>query len=82
MTAKPSLIADGQSIAVRKLLLLTSAVVFFDTLFFSALTPLLPHFADELGARQDGRRRPRGRVPRGSVPRRDPERHRRRPVRA
>jgi MFS family permease len=34
---------------VRKLLLLTSVVVFFDTLFFAALTPLLPHFAGTLG---------------------------------
>jgi MFS family permease len=30
---------------VRRLLFLTSVVVFFDTLFFAALTPLLPHFA-------------------------------------
>ena len=30
---------------MRKLLLLTSAIVFFDTLFFAALTPLLPHYA-------------------------------------
>jgi MFS family permease len=30
---------------VRRLLVLTSVVVFFDTLFFAALTPLLPHFA-------------------------------------
>src|SRR5690348_6703878 len=43
-----TLIADGQSIPVRKLLYLTSAVVFFDTLFFAALTPLLPHYAHEL----------------------------------
>lgn len=34
--------------AVRRLLLLTSAVVFFDTLFFAALTPLLPHYAGTL----------------------------------
>jgi MFS family permease len=33
---------------VRRLLLLTSAIVFFDTLFFAALTPLLPHFASSL----------------------------------
>jgi MFS family permease len=33
---------------VRRLLLLTSAIVFFDTLFFAALTPLLPHYADAL----------------------------------
>jgi MFS family permease len=34
---------------VRRLLLLTSVVVFFDTLFFAALTPLLPHFAASYG---------------------------------
>jgi hypothetical protein len=34
---------------VRKLLILTSAIVFFDTLFFAALTPLLPHYAHVLG---------------------------------
>jgi MFS family permease len=39
---------------VRNLLLLTSSVVFFDTLFFSALTPLLPHFADELSLGKTG----------------------------
>jgi MFS family permease len=39
---------------VRRLLLLTSAVVFFDTLFFAALTPLLPHFADTLGLGKTG----------------------------
>ena len=33
---------------MRRLLLLTSAIVFFDTLFFAALTPLLPHFASSL----------------------------------
>jgi predicted MFS family arabinose efflux permease len=33
---------------MRRLLLLTSAVVFFDTLFFAALTPLLPHYVHEL----------------------------------
>ena len=33
---------------MRRLLLLTSAVVFFDTLFFAALTPLLPHYAHVL----------------------------------
>lgn len=30
---------------MRKLLLLTSAIVFFDTMFFAALTPLLPHYS-------------------------------------
>lgn len=39
---------------MRNLLLLTSAVVFFDTLFYSALTPLLPHFADELSLGKTG----------------------------
>ena len=33
---------------MRGLLLLTSAVVFVDTLFFAALTPLLPHYAASL----------------------------------
>ena len=40
--------------AVRRLLLLTSAIVCFDTLFFTALTPLLPHFAHGLGLGKAG----------------------------
>ena len=39
---------------MRRLLLLTSAVVFFDTLFFAVLTPLLPHFADTFGLGKTG----------------------------
>jgi len=39
---------------MRRLLLLTSAVVFFDTLFYAALTPLLPHYASELGLGKAG----------------------------
>jgi MFS family permease len=39
---------------VRKLLFLTGAVVFVDTLFFAALTPLLPHFAESLGLGKAG----------------------------
>jgi MFS family permease len=39
---------------VRRLLLLTSAIVFFDTLFFAALTPLLPHYAATLGLDKAG----------------------------
>jgi len=39
---------------VRNLLWLTSTVVFFDTLFYSTLTPLLPHFADELSLGKTG----------------------------
>ena len=34
---------------IRKLLLLVGAVVFVDSVFFAALTPLLPELADELG---------------------------------
>jgi MFS family permease len=34
---------------VRRLLLLASAVVFVDTVFYAAITPLLPHYVDELG---------------------------------
>jgi MFS family permease len=33
---------------VRRVLLLTGAIVLVDTLFFAALTPLLPHYADRL----------------------------------
>jgi MFS family permease len=32
---------------VRRLLLLTGAIVLVDTMFFSALTPLLPHYVDK-----------------------------------
>jgi MFS family permease len=39
---------------VRSLVLLTSAVVFFDTLFFAALTPLLPHYAHALDLSPSG----------------------------
>ena len=34
---------------MRRLLLLVSVLVFVDTMLYAALTPLLPHFADELG---------------------------------
>ncbi len=33
----------------RRLLLLVGAIVLVDTIFYAALTPLLPHYADELG---------------------------------
>jgi MFS family permease len=39
---------------VRRLLLITSAVVFVDTLFFAALTPLLPHYSHTLGLGKSG----------------------------
>jgi MFS family permease len=34
---------------VRRLVLLVSAVVLVDTMFFAAITPLLPYYADRLG---------------------------------
>jgi predicted MFS family arabinose efflux permease len=39
---------------VRRVLYFTSAVVFFDTLFFAALTPLLPHYAHTLALDKGG----------------------------
>jgi MFS family permease len=39
---------------VRRLLLLTGAIVLVDTMFFAALTPLLPHYVDELGLSKVG----------------------------
>lgn len=47
-------LSDRRLETVRRLLLLTSAVVFFDTLFYAALTPLLPHYADTLGLGKAG----------------------------
>src|SRR5437764_432791 len=44
-----------RSIAVvRRLLLLVSAIMLVDTTFFTALTPLLPHYADTLGLSKAG----------------------------
>ena len=40
--------------ALRRLLFLSSAVVFFDTLFFAALTPLLPQYAHSLHLSETG----------------------------
>jgi MFS family permease len=34
---------------VRRLLILASTVVFIDVVFYSAILPLLPHYADDLG---------------------------------
>ena len=39
---------------MRRVLLLVGSIVFVDTLFFAALTPLLPHYADELGLGKGG----------------------------
>ena len=39
---------------MRRLLLLASAIVFVDTLFFAAISPLLPSFSDEFGLSKGG----------------------------
>jgi MFS family permease len=39
---------------VRRILLLASAIVFVDTVFYAAVTPLLPQFADEFGLSKTG----------------------------
>src|SRR3974390_1656433 len=39
---------------MRRVLALTSTIVLVDTLFFAALTPLLPHYAHELGLGKAG----------------------------
>src|ERR1700704_5503954 len=40
--------------ALRRILLLTGAIVLVDTLFFAALTPLLPHYAHRFGLGKAG----------------------------
>jgi len=39
---------------MRRLLLLVGAIVFVDTMFFSAITPLLPHYAERFGLSKTG----------------------------
>ena len=39
---------------MRRLLFLVGAVVLVDTMFYAALTPLLPHYAEELGLSKAG----------------------------
>jgi MFS family permease len=39
---------------MRRLLFLVGAIVLVDTMFFTALTPLLPHYVDELGLGKGG----------------------------
>ena len=39
---------------MRRLLVLVGAIVFVDTMFFAALTPLLPHYVDTLGLSKAG----------------------------
>jgi len=40
---------DGGLAAVRRLLILVSAIVLVESMFFAVLAPLLPHYVDELG---------------------------------
>ena len=39
---------------MRRILLLAGAIVLVDTLFFAALTPLLPHYAHQFGLGKAG----------------------------
>jgi MFS family permease len=39
---------------IRRLLLLSSAIVFLDTMFFAAIVPLLPSYVDEFGLTKAG----------------------------
>src|SRR5690348_15318828 len=41
--------STGSFETMRRLVLLVSTIVAADTTFFTALTPLLPHFADDFG---------------------------------
>ena len=59
---------------VRRLLLLACAIVFVDTAFYSAITPLLPALRGRLRPVEVGRRRARRRVPGRHARRRDPGR--------
>ena len=45
---------------MRRLVLLTSAVVLFDVTFYSVIAPLLPDYAAELGSKQGRSRHPFG----------------------
>ena len=47
---------------MRRLTLLVSAVVLVDTMFYAAITPLLPRLSDEFGLGQGRRRDPRRRL--------------------
>jgi len=40
--------------AARRILVLASALILTDTMFFNAVTPLLPHYADEYGLSKAG----------------------------
>lgn len=44
-----SAVAGGTIVSVRSLLVLACAIVLADTVFYAALTPLVPYFSQELG---------------------------------
>src|SRR5437773_9139917 len=52
MSARPITAAGG--VELRRLLALVGAIAFVDTIFFAALTPLLPHYVHELGISKAG----------------------------
>ena len=66
---------------MRRVLFLAGAIVLVDTIFFTALTPLLPHYAHALGLGKAGAGVLAAAYPAGRALRRDPERDRRRPAR-
>ena len=45
---------QGLGGVLRRLLFLASSIVFLDTVFFAAITPLLPHFEEEFGLSKSG----------------------------
>jgi MFS family permease len=47
-------VAQDAGASIRPLLLLVGAIVFLDTMFFAALTPLLPHYVHTLGLSKGG----------------------------
>ncbi len=46
--------AQAGLVRLKRLLLLVGAIVLVDTMFYAALTPLLPHYAEELGLSKTG----------------------------
>jgi MFS family permease len=47
-------VTPAGGVALRRLLLLASAVVLVDTMFYAAITPLLPHYVDDFGLSKAG----------------------------
>src|SRR3954462_6648504 len=52
---------------MRRLLVLVGAIVLVDTMFFTALTPLLPHYVDELDLGKGGAGVLQGMYPLGAL---------------